>query len=292
MIKTVFLLSMALSLSACQSLNNDTFGKKPMGKNTYEIVQPQNKNLGIVILKLDDLRYDDSYELGVRTGWVDTFKLLDSYQLKGSIGIIAEDSSDLNPDNQSDAEHISYVSSLHANGHEVWHHGWNHQRDGEKGEFCEHPYERQKRHFDDAMSLIKAKYGITMQSLGTPYNCSDEAFTKVFEEQDTIKVFMLGDDPLPSNALNLDKRRVRIESSTGEPDFEYFKDKYIDNLDEEYYLLQGHPKRWEAGSNELHEFSKIIEFLITQGHVFMTPYQYYLHVSSPVQPLVEDALPK
>lgn len=285
MINKLTFLLMMLSLSACKShLHNDTMSDKIAGsvinKNGINLVdQGPIESLGVIILKLDDLRFDDRYDLGVRSGWVDTFTLLDNYNIKGSIGIIAEDSEDLNAENRTDKQHIQYISLLHANGHEVWHHGWDHQRDGEKGEFCGHPYERQKRHFEDTKTLIKRKYDITLRSFGSPYNCSDTALTKVFQEQDTIKVFMFGDKPLPKNALNLDKRRVNIESSTGEPDFEYFKAKYIDNLGEKYYILQGHPKKWEAGSAELNEFAKIIEFLISQGHVFMTPYQYYLSLS-------------
>ena len=281
MIKICMLLCMALSLSSCQLMNdNGTVENRAMEKNVDVVDDSKKTNQGVIILKLDDLRFDDRYEFGVRTGWIDTLTLLDNYSVKGSIGIIAEDSLDLNADNQSDAEHINYVSSMHDNGHEVWHHGWDHQKDGEKGEFCGHPYERQKRHFHDSILLIEKKYGITMRSFGTPYNCSDAILSEVFEEQDTIKVFMFGDTPLPVNALNLDKRRVNIESSTGEPDFEYFKTKYLNNLGQDYYVLQGHPKNWEVGSDELNEFSKIIEFLIAQGHTFMTPYQYYLSVYS------------
>lgn len=241
---------------------------------------------GVVILKLDDLRFNTEYgDLGVLQGWIDVFDYLNSVEINASLGLIASQSS------EATQRHIDFVRGLTSAGHELWHHGWDHNKAGLRGEFCDHPYENQKAHFEDAVALAEEVYGITLRSFGSPYNCSDETFTRVFEEQSVVKVFMFGDEPLPDNALNLNRRWINMESETGTPDFGFFIANYLSNIDRDYYVLQGHPRFWVDGSAELEAFSQIVEFLQSEKHQFMTPYEYFLFLQSDNANDADEAAP-
>ncbi len=252
--------------------SNEVATPKRLKRDLYQIPS-QKSEPGVVILKLDDLRYNPSHLKGVPSGWINVYNYLNEQDIHAGFGIIA--SASVEP---SEA-HIEFIQELVSNGHELWHHGWDHRRAGEWGEFCGHSYQRQKSHFERALTHVKATYGVTMQSFGTPYNCSDESLTRVFEEQSQVKVLMFADDPKPANALSLD-RWVNIEAQTGQPNFEYFIDQFQENQNRDYYVLQAHPKNWNKGSDSLREFKKIITFLRDRKHRFMTPYEYYEFVKN------------
>jgi len=265
-------LLMVLSLYGCVGNNSNVDFNKTVGTYAPENISGDGK--GIIILKLDDMRINAKYsDLDIYQGWIDVYHYLNEQNIHAGFGIISEHVS------RASKENVSFIRQLIESGHEVWHHGWDHDRDGFKGEFCGHDYKRQKEHFEKSLDAVAHVYGITMQSFGTPYNCSDATLTQVFEEQSRIKVFMFGDDPLPNNALNLD-RWVKMEMSGGQPNYDYFIEQYNAEPNKAYYVLQGHPKRWTKGSLELKEFKKIIEFLMQQGHQFMTPFEYYEYVNT------------
>ena len=46
----------------------------------------------------------------------------------------------------------------------------------------------------------------------------------------------------------------------------------------DYMVLQGHPNMWTA--EKLEQFSRIIDFLISEGCEFVLPYEYYLSLKS------------
>lgn len=240
-------LFIALNLVGCigsnTSIDTDVNTDKKVG-----IYAPENKvddRKGIIILKLDDIRINAKYsELDIQQGWADVSHYLNKQNIHAGFGIISEHVS------KASEENIRFIHQLTESGHELWHHGWDHDKNGSKGEFCGHGYKRQKEHFEQSLDVVNDVYGITMQSFGTPYNCSDATLTQVFEEQSRVKVFMFGDEPLPTNALNLD-RWVKMETLGGQPNYDYFIKQYNAAPNKAYYVLQGHPKRWIEGSLQL-----------------------------------------
>lgn len=65
---------------------------------------------------------------------------------------------------------------------------------------------------------------------------------------------------------------VNLEKSVGNPDFNAFVTGYAKHPDREYFVLQGHPNPWNDAKFE--EVTKIIDFLIAQKAVFMTPSEF------------------
>jgi peptidoglycan/xylan/chitin deacetylase (PgdA/CDA1 family) len=228
----------------------------------------------VVILKLDDLKYQvaSSATFGAAAGWSEATDFLDSAGIKAGLGIISETLASASP------EYIQFIKGQIAKGHELWHHGLDHQSVDSTKEFCGHPLAFQKQHFQDAVDLVKAKIGVTMKSFGAPYNCSDAVFTQVFEAQSDVKVFMYPNVPAAKNAFPL-LRTVDMEITTGQPDWATFTAGYAKYPKEEYYCLQGHPAGWAKGSIPLEAFKKIVLFLKSEGVTFMTPYQYFAYKS-------------
>ncbi|MEX0777414.1 MAG: hypothetical protein WD042_17050 [Phycisphaeraceae bacterium] len=65
---------------------------------------------------------------------------------------------------------------------------------------------------------------------------------------------------------------VNLKGAVGVPDLDRFLRGYARNLDRPYFVLQGHPAMWNA--QRLDEFKKIIDFLVEQKAIFMTPTEY------------------
>ena len=65
---------------------------------------------------------------------------------------------------------------------------------------------------------------------------------------------------------------VNLERKVGEPDFNWFLEGYLKHPDREYFVLQGHPNTWD--DVKFAEVLKIIDYLIQQHAVFMTPTEY------------------
>jgi hypothetical protein len=65
---------------------------------------------------------------------------------------------------------------------------------------------------------------------------------------------------------------VNLERTVGNPDFNWFLEGYLKHPDREYFVLQGHPNTWDEA--KFGEVLKIIDFLIQQKAVFMTPSEF------------------
>lgn len=219
-----------------------------------------------IILKLDDL--------SVKNGLCQcssVFDFLVQKQLKASFGIIANRN-----DNTTLIKLNPYLQAKNAKEErlfEIWHHGFDHS----KTEFKDSTYEFQKAHFENADKLTKKLLDIQMHSFGAPYNATDSITERVFSENKNYKIFIFSSlkKHEKSNILYLDNR-VNMENGTGKPEYDYFlgnyakvKSKYTD-----YMVLQGHPNLWSP--EKLEQFRKIIDFLISEGCEFVTPYEYYL----------------
>ena len=60
--------------------------------------------------------------------------------------------------------------------------------------------------------------------------------------------------------------------SVGGPDLDRRIRGYANHPDREYFVLQGHPAMWSPERFE--EFGRILDFLVGQNAVFMTPFGY------------------
>jgi hypothetical protein len=143
-------------------------------------------------------------------------------------------------------------------------------------EFDGTPYAYQKAHFDSATKVIQSKLGIQMHSFGAPYNQIDATLIQVMSEDTNYHVLMLGQNNPIGNTINLTKR-VQIESATGVPDYAYFLSDYNAKKPTytTYMIMQGHPYAWTTTAKQT-EFHNIINFLISEGVEFMTPYEYFI----------------
>jgi hypothetical protein len=148
-------------------------------------------------------------------------------------------------------------------------------------EFDGRPYDYQKAHFDSATKAVKMKLGVQMRTFGAPYNQIDTTFIRVFSEDTSYKVLLFGqNNPNPStDAVNLTKR-VNIESATGVPSYSTFLADYSTKKATytEYMVMQGHPYQWTTTA-KMNEFKQIVEYLISEGVKFVTPYEYYRYLT-------------
>jgi hypothetical protein len=148
-------------------------------------------------------------------------------------------------------------------------------------EFSGTSYSYQKAHFDSATSVIKSKLGIQMHTFGAPYNQNDTTFLRVMGEDTNYKAIMFSQVTPSASAgfINL-SNRVFIESATGVPDSAYFMSSYLSKKAAytDYMVMQGHPYAWTTEAKQV-EFRKIVNFLISEGVVFCTPYEYWQYTT-------------
>lgn len=229
------------------------------------------KSKKYVILKMDDLRANK--KLSYNDSWQRFVNVIRQYKIKAALGIVAVDLPKAS---------LKYKDSLrkwhNSETFEIWHHGWDHKRknyppeNSNVGEFSGTPYAFQKEHFEKSMRYAKSELGIKMRTFGSPFNQTDETFSKVIEENSSIKVWLYGKDKSYSG-LNLFRgSNNKLESSTGVVGFDSFLKAYHSNTTP-YLVLQGHPGKWDNTSFE--EFDKVIKFLKEEEHIFVLPYEYY-----------------
>ncbi len=237
-----------------------------------------------IILKFDDLSVK-SNSISCQS----VMNLLIQKQIKASFGIIADRC------DQTALQNLSpYLNATNSTGEtlfEVWHHGLDHKNP----EFGGQPYAYQKSHFEEADSLITAYLNIQMRTFGAPFNANDDNTVKVVSENKNYKVTLFGHTPpVGADYINLNNR-VNIETSTANPSYSAFVDNYNakKNTYTDYMVLQAHPNNWSA--SKLLELEKTLDFLISEGCEFITPYGYYLSLygdvtstSEPVKHLTND----
>jgi peptidoglycan/xylan/chitin deacetylase (PgdA/CDA1 family) len=223
-----------------------------------------------IILKLDDIY--------VRKGVIlcaSTLNFLTQNKIKAGLGTIA---------GRNDSTMFStlkkYLTAENAKQEklfEIWNHGYDHS----KTEFKDSIYEFQKSHFEKANRIIQQLLGIQMHTFGTPFNASDSVTNRVIHENPDYKIFMYSSiKPKLSNEILYLDHRVNMENGTGKPEFDYFLTNYnkLKSKYSDYAILQGHPNQWNT--EKLEQFRKIIDFLISEGCEFVTPYEYYLSKKS------------
>jgi hypothetical protein len=82
---------------------------------------------------------------------------------------------------------------------------------------------------------------------------------------------------------------MALENPTFKPDFEKFQKLYADRgAAQKFLVLQGHPPAWYT-DERWNGFLHIVEFLRSQGCVFMTP-SHYLATLQPTRPTARGAV--
>ncbi|OGV55031.1 MAG: hypothetical protein A2X45_11105 [Lentisphaerae bacterium GWF2_50_93] len=228
----------------------------------------------VIILKLDDLTAKfPSKDCPAGPRWKKVVDTVEKKKIKASFGIILNS---LEKDNQP---YFDWIKDLNTKGNiEFWNHGMTHGEKTENGNKIQEfnkgsSYEEQKATLEKGQKLAKDKLGITLATLGTPFNSSSGDTEKALEDIPDIKIWLYGPGkPKISKKLILE-RSVNLEASVGNPDFDKFKEAYESKgKTKEYIVLQGHPPAWDDRKYE--NFEKIVDYLIEKGCIFMTPSEY------------------
>ncbi len=218
-----------------------------------------------IILKFDDTTVKNN---SCSAKWV--LDLLLARKIKAGFGFIADRS-----DATAKTFMAPYLNATNDDGEklfEVWHHGLDHVNP----EFNGTGYAYQKQHFEDADALIKSLVGVQANSFGAPFNATDADTYQVLSENNYYKVIMLGSTPRASSEILNLNQRVNLESSTANPSYATFLNNYNNKKASytDYMIVQAHPNNW--GDAKKNELTQMLDFLISEGCEFVTPYEYFL----------------
>jgi peptidoglycan/xylan/chitin deacetylase (PgdA/CDA1 family) len=222
-----------------------------------------------IIIKADDLRQVNGR---AHARWKKFADFIKARKIKASIGIIGNSLEGNNPD------YINWIKDQQATGlFEFWNHGYVHepwQENGQKvQEFKGTSYETQKQHFQKTQTLAREKLGVPFTTFGAPGNAADDNTAKVLNEVPEIKVWLYGNDKNPSGKIVLDRvYPVNIENPLFLPSLDKFVEGYNKYPKREYFVIQGHAAKWDEARFE--QFTKIVDFLIAQNAIFITPSEY------------------
>ena len=232
----------------------------------------------VIVIKVDDLRQVKGKVPGL---WLKFADFIKARNIKASIGIICETLGEATP------EYVAWIKEQRESGRiEFWFHGLDHGVRTENGksfgEFTGRDYAEQRKRFDRSQQLAMEKLGFHFVTFGPPGGAApsfDATTMQVMAEEPHMKVWLY---PTPIDAagrkleaagkvLVLDRAwDVNIERSVGLPDFNRFVAGYAKHPDREYFVIQGHPMMW-GSPGRFEEFVKIVDFLIAQKAVFVTP---------------------
>lgn len=247
------------------------------------VALPTRSKPPIIIIKVDDLRPIDGKVNGL---WLKFAGFIESRNLKAGIGVNTSKLSEATP------EFVQWVKDKQASGKfEFWFHGWDHGTHEVEGkpycEFANRSYEEQKKRFDDSQAVALEKFGFPFVTFGPPGGAAtgasfDANTIRVMQDDPHMKVWLYP-QPIDEQGKKLEAGgkvkildrvwAVNIETKVGQPDFQKFAEGYSKNPDREYFVIQGHPMHW--GSPErFAQFTKIIDLLIEQKAVFMTPSEF------------------
>ncbi len=233
----------------------------------------------LVILKFDDLREVDGL---MPPGWRRLMDYLKEAGIKAAIGIVADSLANPTPD------YLQWIQSQYAQGLvEFWLHGWDHlsyTRDGVRYNEFVRPYQAQAERLARSQRLARQKLGFSFTTFGPPGGPGKGSFNA-----DTLR--LLAADPdlrvmlyptrldeagraamaMSSGKLTIFDRSqgVDLESPIGVPNFDQIRRGIDRHAQRDYFVLQGHPARWDAA--RFNEFERIVRYLIARGAVFTTP---------------------
>lgn len=236
----------------------------------------------VVVVKLDDLKTSNSG--GFSANWIRVANFAASRGVKMGFGVVA---------NSLEAPKAAYLDWLRATRDagwvEFWLHGYEHSTykgaDGvTHGEFVGRDYADYQWRLDQSQALLQARLGLVFTSFGPPGGGSDGSF-------DAAALQALHDDPhirgvmypnpideagsalqAKGKVMVMDRVwAVNIEQPLFVPDLEKFISGYTQNASKRrYFVIQGHPPNW-SDEERMSAFENIIDYLIAQGCVFVTP---------------------
>ncbi len=242
----------------------------------------------VIIIKLDDLK---QVKGKVHPAWQKVADYLESRKIKASMGVICQTLEEATP------EYAKWLRERQESGRiEFWFHGWDHavhEESGEKyNEFSHRSYEDQRKRFDDSQRLAREKLGFTFATFGPGGGVGsasfDETTLRVMADEPGMRIFLYpkpldeaGQKLAAAGKVTILDRvwDVNIEGAVGVPDVKRLMQGYAKHPDREYFVLQGHPAMW-AGER-FDEFGRIVDFLIEQKAVFMTPGEYVASKARP-----------
>lgn len=234
----------------------------------------------VIILKMDDLTSKGlKGKTEVRQPWNILHDFLASKKIRYGIGVHGE---------TFVAGHqptIDWIKRLHDSGNvEFWCHGFRSSRDKlpdgalEPAEF-EGSYEEQKAVLAKCEVLAKEKLGFPLRSFGPHWSGVNAATAKALSEIPEIEVWFYAPADLAAAGGKYSyDRPVNLEDPIFVPDPVKFKAAWEKNgKTRKAIALQGHPQQWgwQEDSPRWKGFREIIEFLISEGCTFDTPYGYY-----------------
>lgn len=228
---------------------------------TPDMVGMANGEGQFIILKADDFRFGEPLE------WQTFIDYVENRNLKAGIGIIG------NSIELGTEEWFSLIRAYHNQGNlEFCNHGYSHYCNDDPNnpiwEFRNTSYQEQYEHLMMTQELAKTHLGIILRTFGAPYNVTDGNTLLALDEIDDLKVWLWG---RPGSDKLVLYHHCYIEVTTGYPDYELFLENYNPGL--EYIVLQIHPRRWDAEC--YNEFDQIINRLIQEDVIFVTPFEYY-----------------
>lgn len=269
--KKLLFFSCLLMASIIVNANFGIINDKELIKNNQKKTKvPLEKKKLKIFLKLDDFDAKKG-----KSASLPAMDYLLSKKIKAAIGFIA-----VRCDQSTLSVYANYLNAKNDKGEplfEVWNHGFDHINP----EFIGKDYDYQKAHFEQADLLMKDLLRLQMHTFGAPFNLNDATTNTVIAENPNYKVTLFNKpaaDP-KIGILNLDNR-VNMEIATGKPNYDAFVKNYNIKKDvyKDFMVLQGHPKMWKT--EELNQFTQIIDFLVEEGCEFDLPYNYYQDINA------------
>jgi len=271
-------------------------------ENYKPLTKVARKDRQVVVLKADDFSLDMSYSF-------ENFReILASRGLKAGIGVIV---SSLDKDNPNYNTQNNYANRLAgatevihralADGFEFWHHGYEHS----DREFCEtwtsggnvvgYNKEQQRESFQKGYDVLNNNFDtdeldLQVHSFGSPGNRATQLTMNMLSEYfPEIKVVMRASSSIkmPEGMINMQQSQsVAMEFQVPAAqfsvciDYERFLADYANNSEKPLLCVQMHPGLWDrTDPGSWDEFEKCVDYLMEQGAVFMTPYEYYNYIN-------------
>lgn len=220
----------------------------------------------VIVLKLDDIVTDHAPR------WQRVTKFLAEHDLKASYGIIGYSLEEENP------SYFQWIKELQATGRiEFWNHGYRKRLASDKAGEFEGSFEEQERSLQRTQTLAREKLGIELKAFGPHWSGTNDDTAKALDDIPEITMWFYG--PSKNTSKFVFKRVLTLENPTHVPNFDKFKERYEQvGRNENCLALQGHPNSWD--DKRWNNFVKIIQYLKSQGCVFMTPSEYVASISN------------
>ena len=246
-------------------LTIDNFKFSAYGYRT-ELPEPTYSDDKPVII----FRCDDFGKMGTLGAFKKVAYLFDKYNATGGFGIVGNWFLENNEEQQQVV--VDAGKEFIKDGIEIWHHGYLHSTT-EYNENKGDPIETMKENFGKNMDLVEERFGVTMQSFGSPYNHAGPTALGMIQENypEITSASCLDKDPENIATIPRFNTRCQIESDTGIIDSETFVTNFESKRNEPYLLVLSHPGYWDDG--ELSEFELLLRYLNASGVTYMTQAQ-------------------